>query len=75
MTKTKIEIDTEPIKLDALKVYLGKKNTTIEVELSRYLDALYSKNVPAIVREYIRSSLENKKNEGRSEAAEDPFKV
>ncbi len=68
MAKMKLEIDVEPAKVDALKVFLGKKNTSIEIEIIKYIDVLYGKNVPNIVREYLSDSLDSKKNEGRSEA-------
>ena len=68
MAKMKIEIDVEPAKVDALKVFLGKKNSSIEIEIIKYIDVLYGKYVPTIVREYLSDSLDSKKNEGRSEA-------
>ena len=68
MAKMKLEIDVEPAKADALKVFLGKKNTSIEIEIIKYIDVLYGKYVPNIVREYLSDSLDSKKNEGRFEA-------
>ena len=46
-----VEYDSE--KLEAVIFYLRDKKTTIECELTDALDALYKKNVPAQVREYI----------------------
>ena len=57
MAKVKLEIEAEPAQIDALKF-----------EISRHIETLYSKNVPAIVRDYIAANIENKKNERRSEA-------
>lgn len=72
MTKVKLEIDVEPTRIDALRVYLGRKNTSLEIELVKHIGTLYSKNVPNVVREYIEANLENKKIEGRPEAANIP---
>ena len=46
-----VEYDSE--KLEAVIFYLRDKKTTIERELTDALDAVYKKNVPAQVREYI----------------------
>ncbi len=72
MTKVKLEIDVEPTQIDALRVYLGRKNTSLEVELVKHIGTLYSKNVPNVVREYIEANIENKKTEGRPEAVNNP---
>ena len=69
MPRVKLEIDTEQSRIDALKVYLSKKNTSLEQEISRHIDSLYVKTVPAIVREYLKAVSEKDKNEGRNEAA------
>lgn len=53
MKKTTITISYDEEQLSALKLYLGQKNTDIENELCKALDALYQKNVPAGVREFI----------------------
>ena len=53
MKKINIAIAFDEEKLTALKMYLGQKNTTVEKELTKALDALYGKTVPAGVREYL----------------------
>ena len=53
MKKDQIAINYDGEKLSALKMYLGQKNTTVEKELTKALDALYGKTVPAGVREFI----------------------
>lgn len=68
MAKIKLEVDVEPAQIDALRVYLGRKDTQLEFELARYIELLYGKHVPAIVRDYIAANNENKKKEGRTEA-------
>lgn len=53
MKKTTITITFDEEKLSALKIYLEQKNQTAEEELETALAALYSKTVPAGVREYL----------------------
>ena len=53
MKKTNITIAFDDEKLSALKMYLGQKNTTVEKELTKAIDVLYGKTVPAGVREFI----------------------
>ena len=53
MKKDQITINYDGEKLSALKMYLGQKNTTVEKELAKALDALYGKTVPAGVSEFI----------------------
>ena len=53
MKKTTINISYDEEKLSALKIYLEQKGSQVEDELIKELDTLYSKNVPANVREYI----------------------
>ena len=53
MKKINIAIAFDEEKLTALKMYLGQKNMTVEKELTKALDVLYGKTVPAGVREFI----------------------
>lgn len=53
MKKVTITISYDEEKLSALKLYLGQKNGNTEDELTKALDTLYSKTVPAGVREFI----------------------
>jgi len=55
-TELKILFPTE--KLDALRFFMGKKELTVERELQDYLDKAYEKVVPAHVREYVESRLD-----------------
>lgn len=52
MKKATISISYDEEKLSALKLYLDQKQMQVEDELTRALDALYCKNVPAGVRDY-----------------------
>lgn len=56
MTELKVSFPTE--KLEALRFFIGKKDQTIEQELQDYLDKTYEKMVPAQVREYVESRME-----------------
>ncbi len=53
MRKTTITISFDEEKLSALKMYLEQKNLKVETELEKSLDILYTKNVPAGVRDFI----------------------
>lgn len=55
-TELKILFPTE--KLDALRFFMEKKELTIEQELKDFLDKTYEKVVPAHVREYVESRLD-----------------
>lgn len=46
-----VEYDSE--KLEAIRFYLSDRNTTVERELLEAMDAVFKKNVPSQVREYI----------------------
>lgn len=53
MKKATINISYNEEKLSTLKIYLELKGSHIEDELAKEIDTLYSKNVPANVREFI----------------------
>lgn len=53
MKKTTVNISYDEEKLSTLKLYLERKGIQVEDELTKALDALYAKNVPAGVREFI----------------------
>ncbi len=57
MKKTTLTITFEEEKLSALKLYLDQKEQTVESELEKSLDTLYSKTVPAGVREFLELRL------------------
>lgn len=48
-----VQVEYDSKKLEAVIFYLRDKKTTIERELTDALDAVYKKNVPAQMREYI----------------------
>ena len=53
MKKTTFNISFDEDKASALVLYLSQKGTTAEAELEKALDTLYTKTVPAGVREFI----------------------
>ena len=53
MEKTTFNISFDEDKASALVLYLSQKGTTVEAELEKALDALYTKTVPAGVRDFI----------------------
>jgi len=55
MTELKVSFPTE--KLDALRFYMDKKQQTMEQELKDCIDKTYEKTVPAQVREYLESRM------------------
>ena len=58
MNETEIKLMFPTEKLDALRYFMGRKEMTIEQEMKEYLDKAYEKTVPAHVREYVESRLE-----------------
>lgn len=53
MKKITFNISFDEDKASALVLYLLQKGTTVETELEKALDTLYSKTVPAGVRDFI----------------------
>ena len=53
MKKTTFTISFDEDKASALVLYLSQKGTSVETELEKALDTLYSKTVPAGVRDFI----------------------
>ncbi len=53
MKKATLTVTFDGAKLDALKIYLEQRGASIEDEVSKHLETLYAKNVPAGVREFI----------------------
>ena len=58
MEKSTVTVQFDREKVDALKIYLGHKNTTIDIELQKTMDSLYGKVVPNLVREFIKEKEE-----------------
>ena len=58
MEKTAVTVSFDKEKTLALQIYLGQKNTTLDIELSKTMDSLYSKVVPNLVRDFIQKKEE-----------------
>lgn len=58
MKKTTVTVSCDEEKLSALRLYLARKNLSVEKELEKSLDTLYAKIVPAGVREFLELSSE-----------------
>lgn len=53
-TKTKITVEFNAEKASAIRMYLSGKGMHVESELTKYLEILYDKHVPAQVRDFIK---------------------
>ena len=60
MKKTTFNISFDEDKASALVLYLSQKGTTAEAELEKALDALYTKTVPAGVRDFIEHEIRHR---------------
>ena len=60
MKKTMIQVSFDAEKLSAAKLYMAQKDLSFEDEMEKAADVLYSKYVPAGVREFIELNAGNK---------------
>ena len=51
--KNTVTITLDDTKIQALKMYLSEKNSSLDEEISKYAEQLYGKVVPQNVRDYI----------------------
>lgn len=70
MKKISVSVSYDEEKLSTLRLYLEQKGMQVEDELTKSLDTLYAKNVPAGVREFMNmrsgnAELLRRKCEGR----------
>ena len=63
MSNTELKVLFPTEKLDALRFFMGKKDLTVEQELKDTLDKTYEKVVPAHVREYVESRIEQEQTQ------------
>ena len=71
MKKT-ISVQISEQKLSAIEMYLEQKNSTLAAELDKYIEQLYGKVVPQVVRDYIeKMSRQQKPRVRRSAQCED----
>ena len=60
MKKTIIQVPFDTEKLAATRLYMAQKDLSFELELEKAAEVLYSKYVPAGVREFIELNAESK---------------
>lgn len=53
MKKISVSVSYDEERLSTLRLYLEQKGMQVEDELTKSLDTLYAKNVPAGVREFL----------------------
>jgi hypothetical protein len=66
MSTTELKIPFSSERLDALRFFMEKKEQTVEQELMDYLNKTYERLVPANVREYVESRLEQEPSQGQA---------
>ncbi|MBR1663645.1 MAG: hypothetical protein IJ696_04880 [Ruminococcus sp.] len=67
MKKT-ISVQIPEQKLSAIEMYLEQKNSTLAAELDKYVEQLYGKVVPQVVRDYIEKMARQQKPRTRRSA-------
>lgn len=76
MRETEIKLQFPTEKLEALQFFMSKKDLTVEQELKDYLDKTYERIVPAHVREYVDSRIQQEIDQeqapGQEAGVEDP---
>ena len=71
MKKT-ISVQISEQRLSAIEMYLEQKNSTLAAELDKYVEQLYGKVVPQVVRDYIeKMSRQQKPRAKRAAQGED----
>ena len=53
MRNATVAISYDEEKLSATRIYMGQKDLTVEQELGKAMEGLYTKYVPANVREFL----------------------
>lgn len=67
MKKT-ISVQIPEQKMSAIEMYLEQKNSTLAAELDKYVEQLYGKVVPQVVRDYIEKMSRQQKPRARRSA-------
>ncbi|MCB2309247.1 DUF6103 family protein [Clostridium estertheticum] len=58
MKKYQFKLQFNEEKIKAIKVSLKDKNKNLDEEIIKFLDSLYSKNVPKLLKKYIEEGFE-----------------
>ena len=61
--KNTVTITLEDYKVQALKIYLSEKNSSLDEEISKYAEQLYSRVVPQTVRGFIEMTTKQQNTE------------
>lgn len=72
MKKISVTVQYDEEKLNTLKLFLEKKNVNINDEIVKYIDSLYTKNVPAAVRDFFEMKLGSEKTSSNSKPKPKP---
>ena len=72
MSTTELKIPFPSERLDALRFFMEKKEQTVEQELMDYLNKTYERLVPANVREYVESRLEQEPSQEQATEPQQP---
>lgn len=59
MKKVSVTVQYDEEKYKAVKMYLEKKGKNLDDEIANYIDTLFTRNVPSIVREYFEMKNES----------------
>ena len=59
--KKVLNINLTPDELSAVELNLQRKNSTLEAEMQKYVEQLYSKIVPQAVKDFIDAKAEQEK--------------
>lgn len=74
--KNMVTISLDDKKVQALKMYLSEKKTSLDEQLSNYAEQLYGKIVPQNVRDFIDMTAKQQKPEKpRNDSAKPPKPV
>lgn len=73
MKKTSLKIDYEEEKLKAIDVSLKEKGRELNSEVINFLDGLYKKNVPALLKKFVENDtkVQTKINENGSKNSQE----
>ena len=64
--KKVLNIDLTADELSAVELHLQRKNSTLEAEMQKYVEQLYSKIVPQAVKDYIEAKADSSKADKKS---------
>lgn len=70
MSKQKLKLEVEGLKIEPLRFYMAKQGKNLEDEIVKAMDEMYEKYVPAQTREYIDFQLKDEEQESVQEATE-----